>query len=219
MGNKLIAGVVFATALAAASVPTHASTIVADGNFSGAPNPFQTINSGSTFGATGSWLVTSGSIDWIGNYWAPPPGGGGSVDLDGNSVGSISQDLGILGPGTYKLTFYLSGNPDGPPDPKVMQVSFGGQTSLPLDAPRPPPHTVNYALETLYFTLATSGDTVLSFASLDGPPGFYGPVIGDVSVSATPLPSTWTMLIAGFVGFGFLAYRRTRNGSAAIAAA
>jgi hypothetical protein len=37
--------------------------------------------------------------------------------------------------------------------------------------------------------------------------------------ATTPLPSTWTMLIAGFVGLGFVAYRGKKKGSAAIAAA
>jgi hypothetical protein len=37
-------------------------------------------------------------------------------------------------------------------------------------------------------------------------------------VSATPLLATWTMLIAGFVGLGFFAYRGTMNHSANIAA-
>jgi hypothetical protein len=46
--------------------------------------------------------------------------------------------------------------------------------------------------------------------------GWYG---GNIEIAQTPLPSTWTMLIAGFVGFGFLAYRGTKKGSAAIAAA
>lgn len=31
------------------------------------------------------------------------------------------------------------------------------------------------------------------------------------SSSATPLPSTWLMLLSGFIGFGFLAYRGTKN--------
>jgi len=39
------------------------------------------------------------------------------------------------------------------------------------------------------------------------------------NVSATPLPSTWTMLIAGFIGLGFFASRGTKKGSAAIAVA
>jgi hypothetical protein len=37
-------------------------------------------------------------------------------------------------------------------------------------------------------------------------------------VAATPLPSTWTMLIAGFAGLGFFAYRRARKSVATLAA-
>lgn len=40
-----------------------------------------------------------------------------------------------------------------------------------------------------------------------------------ITISGTPLPSTWTMLIAGFVGLGFFAYRGTKNRAAATAAA
>jgi hypothetical protein len=39
------------------------------------------------------------------------------------------------------------------------------------------------------------------------------------NATATPLPSTWTMLIAGFVGLGFLAFRGTKKGTVAIAVA
>jgi hypothetical protein len=35
------------------------------------------------------------------------------------------------------------------------------------------------------------------------------------SLTETPLPSTWTMLIAGFAGFGFFAYRGTKKFGAA----
>jgi len=42
---------------------------------------------------------------------------------------------------------------------------------------------------------------------------------GEIAVTATPLPSTWTMLIAGFLGLGFFAYRGTKKNTAAIAAA
>jgi hypothetical protein len=37
--------------------------------------------------------------------------------------------------------------------------------------------------------------------------------------TATPLPSTWTMLIAGFIGLGFFAYRGSKKSPAALAAA
>jgi hypothetical protein len=47
----------------------------------------------------------------------------------------------------------------------------------------------------------------------------YYNIIGTIAISETPLPSTWTMLIAGFVGLGFFAYRGTKKNSAALAAA
>ena len=43
--------------------------------------------------------------------------------------------------------------------------------------------------------------------------------IGYDSVTATPLPSTWTMLIAGFVGFRFCAYRGSKKNAAVLSAA
>jgi len=43
--------------------------------------------------------------------------------------------------------------------------------------------------------------------------------IGYDPVTATPLPSTWTMLIAGFVGLGCFAYRGSKKNAAALLAA
>jgi hypothetical protein len=45
---------------------------------------------------------------------------------------------------------------------------------------------------------------------------WYGFTVG---VTSTPLPSTWTMLIAGFIGLGFFAYRGSKNNGSATAAA
>ena len=39
------------------------------------------------------------------------------------------------------------------------------------------------------------------------------------TISSTPLPSTWTMLIAGFIALALFAYRGTKKGSAEIVAA
>ena len=75
------------------------------------------------------------------------------------------------------------------------------------------------------FFLIGTGPTILSGLSGELLVGYWDSIYSDnsgsqqLSVSANPLPSTWTMLIAGFVGFGFLAYRGTKKGSAAIAAA
>jgi hypothetical protein len=38
-------------------------------------------------------------------------------------------------------------------------------------------------------------------------------IISNSDVNPTPLPSTWTMLLAGFIGLGFIAYRGKKKGS------
>jgi hypothetical protein len=43
---------------------------------------------------------------------------------------------------------------------------------------------------------------------------------GEISAQATtPLPSTWLMLLSGFLGLGFFAYRGSKKNSAALAGA
>jgi hypothetical protein len=51
-------------------------------------------------------------------------------------------------------------------------------------------------------------------ADLIGPPplGRTGAVAGDPLVAGVPEPSTWAMMILGFFGVGFMAYRRKSNG-------
>ncbi len=53
--------------------------------------------------------------------------------------------------------------------------------------------------------------------------GTFGTTLASLSIQdplpSTPLPSTWTMLIAGCLGLGLLAYRGSKKGAAAIAAA
>jgi len=68
---------------------------------------------------------------------------------------------------------------------------------------------MNYSIESYIFTWGGGSDATLTFTSLNEPSNNpYGPVIGDVSISAIPEPSTWAMMIMGFLGVGFVAYRR-----------
>ena len=191
------------------------ANLVSDGDFSVPPvaGDFSTIDAGGTIGP---WSVDTGSVDLIGNYWQAPPLGGGSVDLDGNAPGSISQAL-TLGAGSYSLSFYLTGNPDGLPSTKTIEVTIGGKTqTFTFTIGGNSKSNMNWTLETMSF-LWGGGATSLEFASGDtGSP--YGGVIGDVDLEAAPLPSTWSMAIFGFAGLGFLAYRRTKRDSAAAVA-
>jgi hypothetical protein len=46
---------------------------------------------------------------------------------------------------------------------------------------------------------------------MSGGEGFSFDYAAGVGVSATPPPPSWTMLLIGIVGFGFVAYRRQRK--------
>ncbi len=66
-------------------------------------------------------------------------------------------------------------------------------------------------ISSIQFTLTSAFNNPNDFA--------IGTVELTTAATATPLPSTWTMLIAGFVGLGFFAYRGTKKNGTAVAAA
>ena len=201
----------FAALAGLAVVPASAAVnLIQDGDFNNpvAGNPFDTPTAGNNFGAGNVWHVDSGSVDVIGNYWQTTPSGAHTVDLDGNAPGGISQSF-TAAAGTYNLSFYLSGNPDGGPAIKEMTVSVGNIANQLFNYTVTGDKTnMNYVLEHLTFT-STGGANSLSFLSQDvGSP--YGAVVGGISISAVPEPATWTMLILGFGAVGFM-LRSTRR--------
>lgn len=189
----------------------HASNLVADGTFDSPSGggSFATYFATQSFGP---WTVTSGSVDLIGGYWQAPAGGG-SVDVDGDSPGAFSQPL-ATGVGAYTLTFDLSGNPDGGPATKTLEVSVGGATQTFTYTIGANSHgQMDYVPETLTFD--ASGPTTLTFTSLDvGSP--YGPVVGNVSVTGVPEPAAWALMLLGVGAMG--ASLRARRSRASVAA-
>jgi choice-of-anchor C domain-containing protein len=201
--------VVLAIALGLGSTAARANLVV-DGNFD---NPsggggFVTYGAGSDFGP---WHVNSGSVDLIGGYWQSPSGpSGGSVDLDGYfQAGSISQTLNVTTAGLYNLSFALAGNPDNGTGPKTVLVTLASASqTYTFTVTNADTHSnMGYLQELLPNIALGVGSAKLTFASQDDATSAYGPVIGGVNVSAVPEPSTWAMLIIGFLGVGFVAYR------------
>lgn len=210
--RTLSAAVITAGALSPAS-----AAVVYQNYFTGGGSSFITEGSGSTFDG---FTVTNGSVDLIGRYWQAPIAPiaiAGSVDLDGTSPGAIELTTNVtLKAGTYALDFYLSGNPDGLPTTKSVEVGVGGVTKDFTYTLNGNTHTnMKYVLEQVDFTTA-GGVLPLSFMSQDGSSP-YGPVIGSLTISAIPETSTWAMMLLGFLGVGFLSYRRTGNRSFRIA--
>ena len=209
--RNLLLSAALVGALAGAASAASAASIIADGDFTSPSGGggFATYNGG----AFGPWNVT-GSVDLIGGYWQAPSVGGGSVDLDGNFPGGISQTF-TAPVGEYALTFFLSGNPDGGNGVKTVDVSVGGadQVFTFTNTGATDKTNMGYVQETLKFF--NSGTSTLSFNSLDRS-GPYGPVIGAVSVAGVPEPATWAMMLVGFGGLG-AAMRASRRQRAVIA--
>jgi len=56
-----------------------------------------------------------------------------------------------------------------------------------------------------------AGNYYLDISGIGGGTSGYG---GDLAVAAVPEASTWAMMLAGFAGVGFMAYRRRRTAAA-----
>lgn len=208
---KIVLATLLATGLIAASTGAQAANLILDGDFNNSNATFSTVTAVSTIGP---WHVTAGSVDLIGGYWQSPSGPNasaagtnGSIDLNGNAPGTLSQSFATQIGKTYEVTFDLSANPDGGPAVKSTKVKVGpasGVFSFPSVAAS---HAnMNYIPETINFT-ATSNTTTLTF--LGNNTSQYGAVIGDVSVLAVPEPATWASLLLGLGAMG--AVMRTRR--------
>jgi hypothetical protein len=110
---------------------------------------------------------------------------------------------------TYKLSFDAVGSLIIPAE--TFTVSALGATPVSYT-----PGSA-YTTYTLSFTPSTSSGNIDFLATVLA--SNQASAIDSLSVTATPLPSTWLMLLSGFVGLGFFAYRGTKKNSAALAAA
>jgi hypothetical protein len=78
--------------------------------------------------------------------------------------------------------------------------------------------TSNTGYKTLSFDVVGTGSDTITFIAYNNPQFTY---LDDVSlnpVAAVPEPSTWAMLLLGFAGIGFMAYRRRKTKPALMAA-
>ncbi|HKO71528.1 MAG TPA: PEPxxWA-CTERM sorting domain-containing protein [Bradyrhizobium sp.] len=155
------------------------------------------------------WTVTSGSVDLIGETPTGTsfdfyPGNGGFVDLHGSTgaAGTLRSQV-TFAAGDYSLAFDLGGNArgDGSKSTVISLGSFSRTLTLASNDP----------LQQFLFSFTTTIAGSLSFADLAG--GNIGNILDNVSLSsglasAVPEPSTWAMMILGFAGIGFMAYRR-----------
>lgn len=231
--NTVMKGAAFATALvigAAFGAGSAGAVSIVNGSFEteGTAHPLSggfTDVTALNLTAIAGWNVTAGSIDYINGYWQAADGTH-SVDLNGLSAGTISQEITGLTIGhTYQVTFSLAGNPDGGPVTKTLGVTASISTT---------PYTFNTVLgtptrsnmgwvtEVFNFTAAHTTE-LLSFVSSTFTGGggqndaAFGPAIDNVSIldragetSPTPLPAALPLFAGGLGVIELLRRRRKR---------
>jgi len=144
----------------------------------------------------------------------------GGVASNGHSSPGegISQTVATTIGNTYRLTVGLS-DENGPNLSSVLNVAIGSQlnqVTLTADSSgffhRPfETYTFDYvatsSLTTISFTLFSSTD------SGNNDPLIDGVSFEQIATGAVPEPSTWAMMMLGFAGLGFMAYRRRNQGA------
>ena len=217
MRARAFGAVVAISLFATVSSATAAVNLIQNGSFEAGTyiddGPgFQNLSAGDP--SITNWTIGGHSIDWIGSYWQPGDGIH-SLDLSGLALGSVSQSFATVAGGTYQVSFLMSGNPDGGPNPKTLDVNVAGGDFFFNPASGPNHANMNWTPGSFFF-VANSPTTTITFASTtcaDGGnfPCAFGPALDNVSVSAVPEASTWLMMLLGFAGIGFAAYRRSRR--------
>lgn len=176
-----------------------ASTVFSDSFAIGAPTGTFTTKSVSESISGGNWTVTGGSVDWIGTYWQSADNDGGSLDISGNAPGAITtKAFPVVAGTTYSVDFFISGNTDGPPPDKIVNLSgsnavFSGTTTFHYDttAEGNSRADMKWIEVTAYFTASTTGNAQVTFtgASSGQSNTAYGAAIDNVNIASVPLPS------------------------------
>jgi hypothetical protein len=179
---------IFAAGLA--SIPGTDTSGNVGGN--GTAPPFITVAGGQTL-----VITATGTVNCCDTVLTPGASGPNGFAINPFSSGSAIYDSIPTGTiGTY--------NSGGPGAFALVGVFTGGSVSnIPFTIGASDTLVVPTGATKLYFGFADG-------AGFFGPSGFYQDNSGQLNVvaSAVPEPSTWAMMILGFLGIGFMAYRR-----------
>jgi hypothetical protein len=169
------------------------------------------------------WFSSSNSYSGL----TSSPGNGSmyAIDLTGQAntlpFGGLEQTIATVVGVKYQLTFALGASTVWNSAANAGSALTASATGTSLLASQlfslTPTSDNSWATETLLFT-ADSTSTVIEFLgdSTNSNAKYIG--LDDVSVNAAvPEPSTWAMMIIGFLGLGLVAHRHRRSGVAGFA--
>jgi hypothetical protein len=153
------------------------------------------------------------------------PDGGVTAGLYSGVVHITVSGFGMSLGADLNDAFYLF-NPQNPPvhAADYYQLTFGTAPLVPFNPAQDaflfiPGGVPSYSSSHVYSFDLDTGSAVLTQLHFGVSDGNFADNSGafSVTVSAVPEPSTWAMMILGFMGVGFMAYRR-RNQAPALAA-
>ena len=181
-------------------------------------------NHGSPYGGTsfysGSpWIINpSTSVDLVNTQigWGAAAFEGSQVlDLVGfGSFGEISQQFQTVLGQKYTLAFAFGNNPGSTSQAAADVSVFSGGNLLLTSVFHNTSAYGNLHWDTFTREFTGTGQiATLTFSNTTGG-GNGGILLDDVNVAAVPEPATWAMMILGFLGIGFIGYRRKFSGPA-----
>ncbi|WP_065756004.1 PEP-CTERM sorting domain-containing protein [Bradyrhizobium paxllaeri] len=138
---------------------------------------------------------------------APNGGNYGAYFVSDNTNESISQEISLTQGQSYQVSFEVYSPNNG------RRNAFDATLQSSVDGVLSPLFTAKTLASgwTVYSAIFTASAAnpytfALNFHGQGVPAGDF--VVDNASVAAVPEASTWAMMILGFVGVGFLAYRR-----------
>ncbi|MFH8759424.1 DUF642 domain-containing protein [Streptomyces atroolivaceus] len=162
---------------------THTTPAIADGGFETpvvpAPAPFTTYLGGQT---AGPWAVGGDSVDVTSDRLWDTAEGSQSLDLNGTTSGSVSQEISTHPLTSYVVSFELAGNPAWAPALKTGELRVDGVPvkTFSFDVTGRGFRNMGYTRQTAVFSSLLKNSVTLTFASTSPGPG--GPVIDDVRI-------------------------------------
>jgi choice-of-anchor C domain-containing protein len=121
-----VAAISMAVSGAASASATAVSNLVKNGGFEepAGCDPFCEYAAGST--AMPHWVIGGNSIDLVNTGYFQAAFGSQSVDLSGSAPGSVEQTVDTTSGVTYRLKWYMAGNPYCGQPIKIMDVYWDG---------------------------------------------------------------------------------------------
>lgn len=210
MMSKKIFGIVVSAVILSSSAASAA--IITNGGFETGNFSGWTVNTGAATPypqvVIGYNQPTGYPTGAFGEPIPAAPGGGnyGAYFVSDTSIQSISQSISLLAGTSYTVSFDIYAPKNGQKNPfdAELQSTTDGNLSPVFTAKTLGTGWVHYSAN----FIADAGP--YSFSLNYHPLGTTAAdfVVDNINIAAVPEPATWGMMIIGFAGIGFLAYRR-----------